>query len=131
MVVRLAYAFAAHDDITEAFAWWDLNLVAAALGAVGVDLLKELLNITTVTKSTWSDIIEDEIMELPAVVTARSGILDLTIAQILGLKKGDILELSYDPNSPLKVLVEDQVKFTAIPGTHNGRKAISLSGIDN
>ncbi len=95
------------------------------------DLLKELLNITTVTKSTWSDIIEDEIMELPAVVTARSGILDLTIAQILGLKKGDILELSYDPNSPLKVLVEDQVKFTAIPGTHNGRKAISLSGIDN
>ncbi len=95
------------------------------------DLLKELLNITTVTKSTWSDIIEDEIMELPAVVTARSGVLDLTIAQILDLKKGDILELSYDPNSPLKVLVEDQVRFTAIPGTHNGRKAISLSAIEN
>jgi len=95
------------------------------------DLLKELLNITTVTKSTWSDIIEDEIMELPAVVTARSGVLDLTVAQILDLKKDDILELSYDPNSPLKVLVEDQVKFTAIPGTHNGRKAISLSAIEN
>ena len=95
------------------------------------DLLKELLNITNVTQSTWSDIIEDEIMELPAVVTAQSGVLNLTIAQILELKKGDILELGYDPNSPLKVLIEDQVKFTAITGTHNGRKAISLSAIDN
>jgi flagellar motor switch protein FliM len=94
------------------------------------DLLKELLNITTVTKSTWSDIIEDEIMDLPTVVTAQSGIINLTVAQILALKKGEVLELGYDPNNPLKVLVEDQVKFNAIPGTHNGRKAISLSALD-
>ena len=30
---------------------------------------------------------------------------------------------------PLKVLVEDSLKFFAKPGTHNGRKAISLTGV--
>jgi flagellar motor switch protein FliM len=44
---------------------------------------------------------------------------------------GDILELDYDPSAPLKVLVEEKVKFSAIPGTHNGKKAISLTGIFN
>ena len=43
--------------------------------------------------------------------------------------KGDILTLDYDPNLPLKVLVEDKPKFFAIPGTHNGKKAISLTGV--
>lgn len=93
------------------------------------DLLKKLLSISKANKSNWYEVIEDEILELPTVITAQSGILNLSISQILDLKKGDVLNLDYDPNSSLKVLVEDQHTFNAVPGTHNGKKAISLTGM--
>jgi flagellar motor switch protein FliM len=93
------------------------------------DSLRELLNIPTITKSTWQGVLEDEIKEVPAKITALSGTITLSINQILRMKEGDILDLDYDPNTPLKILVEDKVKFFAIPGTHNGKKAISLTGI--
>ena len=93
------------------------------------DSLRELLNIPTIIKSTWQSVLEDEVQEVPATITALSGNITLSIKQILDLRKGDILDLDYDPNVPLKVLVEDKIKFLAIPGTHNGKKAISLTGI--
>lgn len=93
------------------------------------DSLRELLNIPTITKSTWQNVLEDEVQEIPATITALSGNIILSIRQILQLQEGDILDIEYDPNTPLKVLVEDKVKFFAIPGTHNGKKAISLTGV--
>ncbi len=93
------------------------------------DALRELLNIPTITKSTWQNVLEDEIKEVPATITALSGNITLTINEIMRLQEGDILTLDYDPNLPLRVLVEDKPKFLAIPGTHNGKKAISLTGV--
>lgn len=93
------------------------------------DSLRELLNIPTITKSSWQNVLEDEVQEVPAMVTALSGIITLSINEILHLQEGDILNIDYDPNTPLKVLVEDKIKFLAIPGTHNGKKAISLTGV--
>lgn len=93
------------------------------------DLLKNLLNISKANKSNWYDVIEEELLELPTVITAQSGSVNLSVSQLLDLKNGDILNLDYDPNSPLRVLVDDQHIFYAIPGTHNGKKAISLTGM--
>jgi len=93
------------------------------------DLLRELLNVSQVNASNWNDVIKEEILELPTVIKAQSGILNLSVSQLLELKEGDILDLNYNPNSPLKVLVEDQHTFYAVPGTHNGKKAISLTGM--
>gem|GEM_PF-213195 len=92
------------------------------------DVLKQLLNISTTTQSTWQAVLEDEVQQVAASITALSGNITLSINQILQLKEGDLLELDYDPNAPLKVMVEDKLKFYAIPGTHNGKKAISLTG---
>lgn len=95
------------------------------------DLLRELLNISTTSRGTWQDVLEDEVLEIPAGITAQSGVITLSVNQILNMELGDILSLDYDPSAPLKVLVEEKVKFSAIPGTHNGKKAISLTGIIN
>jgi flagellar motor switch protein FliM len=95
------------------------------------DLLRELLNISTTSRGTWQDVLEDEVLEIPASITAQSGTITLSVKQILNMELGDILSLDYDPGAPLKVLVEENVKFSAIPGTHNGKKAISLTGIIN
>ncbi len=91
--------------------------------------LKEFLTLSKANRSNWYDVIKEEILDLPAAITAQSGTLSLSVSQLLELKTGDILNLDYDPNSPLKVLVEDQHTFYAVPGTHNGKKAISLTGM--
>ncbi len=93
------------------------------------ELLRELLNINKTTKSSWQDILEEEVRDVPATITAQSGRLSLTVEQILHMKEGDIFDIDYDPNSPLRILVEEKLKFFAVPGTHNGKKAISLTGV--
>lgn len=95
------------------------------------DLLRELLNISKVTRGTWQDVLEEEVRDIPSIVTAQSGTMTLSINQVLNMEVGDIIDLNYDPGAPLKVLVDDKVKFFAIPGTHNGKKAISLTGVVN
>ncbi|MCP3889957.1 MAG: hypothetical protein GY702_13960 [Desulfobulbaceae bacterium] len=92
------------------------------------ELLKEILTISTQTKSAWQEVMEEELHDIPVTVTALSGTLELNVNEVLKLKPGDILALDYDPNIPLKVLVENIPKFYAVPGTNNGNKAISLTG---
>lgn len=91
--------------------------------------LKNLLRINAKHTVTWQETLVREVKNMTANITAQSGQIKLTVQEVLQLKVGDILEIDYDPNSPLKVLVENQPKFYAIPGTHNGQKAISLTGI--
>lgn len=93
------------------------------------DSLRELLNIPSLTSSSWQSVLEDEVREVATTVTALSGTIQLTVKEILNLQAGDIINIDYDPNAPLKVLVEDRVKFSAIPGLHNGKKAISLVAV--
>ncbi|MBW1635198.1 MAG: flagellar motor switch protein FliM [Deltaproteobacteria bacterium] len=93
------------------------------------DLLKDLLNISSVNKSSWQSVLEDEVLEMAASITAQSGTINLSISQLLQLKNGDLLDLDYDPDRPLTVFVENQPAFFAVPGTHNGKKAINLTGM--
>jgi flagellar motor switch protein FliM len=77
----------------------------------------------------WSSPIESEIQQIYTELIAQSGIISMSVNEILELEKGDTVFIDYNPNSPLKILVEEQPKFYAIPGTHNGKKAISITGV--
>lgn len=91
------------------------------------ELLKELLNISSQTKSNWHEIIEEQLQDMPVTVIAQSGTIEMSVKNVLGLQVGDVINLDYDPNSPIQVLVENSPKYYAVPGTHNGKKAISLT----
>lgn len=91
--------------------------------------LKELLSVQTSSQNLWSDTLRQDAIELHTDVIAQSGLINLSVGEVAQLQPGDIIDLDYDPNSPLKVLVEGQLKFFAQPGTHNGKKAISLTGV--
>jgi len=93
------------------------------------DALKELLNVSKSKKGLWTEILEQEIPYITAEIVAQSGNITMSVNEILSLQEGDILFLDYNPNSPLNVLVENQVKFNAIPGTHNGKKAINITSV--
>ncbi len=89
--------------------------------------LKELLKISSHSSNSWRDICTMQLNSMPLTIIAQSGEITMTVRELIGLQQGDILELGYDPNSPLRVLVESRHKFNAIAGTHNGNKAISLT----
>ncbi len=91
--------------------------------------LKELLNVNKGKYGLWTDILEEEIAQISAELIAQSGIINMSVNEILDLEKGDTLFLDYNPNSPLQILIENKPKFYAIPGTHNGKKAISITDI--
>lgn len=91
--------------------------------------LKELLNVNKSKQGFWTEILEDEIQEIFTEIIAQSGTITMSVDDVLALKEGDILQLNYNPNSPLKILVGNRQKFYAIPGTHNGKKAINITGV--
>ena len=91
--------------------------------------LKDLLSVRTGQIGEWSRLIMEEILDMPTTIIAQSGTLTLPLSQVLSFEKGDIIPLDYDPNAPLRVLVENNLKFFARPGVHAGKRAISLTGV--
>jgi flagellar motor switch protein FliM len=89
---------------------------------------KAVATITQAATNTWTEIIALQALEMESQVTARSGLISMNIGHILDLQPGDIIDLQYNPDQPLTVLVEDQPLFLAIPGERNGKKAVHITG---
>ncbi|WP_028579359.1 flagellar motor switch protein FliM [Desulfogranum japonicum] len=92
------------------------------------EAFREMVTVTQAS-SNWNKIITREALEMECMVIARSGLIDMTIRKILQLKKGDIIDLGYDPTQPISIVVENQPKFRAIPGERNGKKAFHITGL--
>ncbi|PID55475.1 hypothetical protein CSB45_15860 [candidate division KSB3 bacterium] len=92
-----------------------------------LEQLQELLKVSSQKGSTWKQIFSQQMQKVPLSVTAKSGEFTITIRDLLQMRKGDVLEINYDPNQPLQILVEGRHKFNALAGTHNGNKAINLT----
>ncbi len=93
--------------------------------------LKKLLSVHSSNQTLWGDVLQKDAVSLQAEVTAQSGTINSTIKEVARLQAGDILYLDYDPNNPLRLLVEGQIKFYAQPGTHNGKKAVAITSVHN
>ncbi len=91
--------------------------------------LKDLLSVRTSTFGEWSDQLIHELLEMSTTIIAQSGTITMPLSKVISFKQGDIIPLDYDPNSPLRVLIEDKLKFFARPGIHAGKRAISLTGV--
>ncbi len=105
-----------------------------AIPYVSLDPIREKLkNMMTVTstENSWTSIIEEHILAMGNTVTARSGMFQLSIKDILALQTGQILDPGYNPNQPLTILVEGKPKFMAQPGERAGKKAIHITKIIN
>ncbi len=107
---------------------FDLVFPVATLDPVR-EQLRDLLTVKTVHQSGWKDLLLEEVNRMSATVIAQSGVITMPVRNVMKLKEGDIIDIAYDPNAPLKILVEEQHKFFAIPGTVSGKKAIHLTGV--
>ncbi len=109
---------------------FDIVFPVATLDPVR-EILRDLLTVRTVKQSGWYEILTRELEQMTTTIIARSGLVTMPVHKVMNLKKGDIIGLNYDPNSPLQVLVEDSQKFFAVPGSINGKKAIHLTGVQD
>ena len=92
--------------------------------------LKELLNVNVLTKNSWRESARNALSRVEATVIAQSGIITMTVGDILNLKPGDTIPLDYDPNRFLKILVEDKIKFYAQAGISGGKKAVGITAVN-
>jgi len=88
---------------------------------------KEIVSVTQ-TAYTWGNFFAEEALEMDCTVTAQSGTISMSIREIMQLQGGDIVDLGYDPDRPLDILIEDKPKFSAVPGERNGKKAFHVTG---
>jgi flagellar motor switch protein FliM len=62
-------------------------------------------------------------------VSVQVGKTSLSTAQVLGLKKGDVIPLNASVNSQLDVFVENRRKFGGRPGIHAKKKAVMITSV--
>ncbi len=69
-----------------------------------------------------------EVVALPVIVDL--GGIDITVREILSLKRGDVVNLvNTKINSDMNVKVTDQVKFRGRPGVVGHKKAVQITGV--
>jgi flagellar motor switch protein FliM len=59
-------------------------------------------------------------------VSALLGQTKLSLKQIMRLKEGDVLRVMRDPESLIEVVVKDKMKYRAVIGRAQSRKAVKL-----
>jgi flagellar motor switch protein FliM len=76
----------------------------------------------------WQAQLEQEIHLMDVDISARLATLQLTVRDILNFEEGDILDLGCAPSSPLQIRAAGKPKFQAMAGTHQGKKAVRITG---
>ncbi len=89
--------------------------------------LMNLLHLDDLEGKGWSEIITENLGSMPVTVMAQTGLLDLTVKQLIELKVGDIVPIDHDPNTNLNVLVEGIMKFSGTPGQHDHRRSVRIT----
>lgn len=75
----------------------------------------------------WINRIKEQIMQTTANLLVRLGTAEITVADLVKLEVGDIIQLDTDATVPLDVLVEGIPKFKGLPGLLKGNRAIKIT----
>ena len=92
------------------------------------DKFRGLVRVAQATTRGWARLFARELLTMECGVAARSGLIPMTIRRLLALRAGEVIDLPYNPDQPLTVLVEDRPLFTAIAGERDGRRAFHVTG---
>ena len=71
--------------------------------------------------------LEENLLNSKVGVKVALGEARMTLRRFLSLKSGDRILLNQDQNKPLKVLVQDKLKFLATQGAYKGKNAVQIN----
>ena len=71
--------------------------------------------------------LEENLLNSKVGVKVALGEARITLRRFLSLKSGDRILLNQDQNKPLRVLVQDKLKFLATQGAYKGKNAVQIN----
>ncbi len=80
-------------------------------------------------KEDQSNKVRDNILQSEVNLVAQLGTADINIKDFMTLQKGDLIRLKENINDPLKISVNEKMKFLGSPGTSGMHKAIEINNI--
>ena len=100
------------------------EIVAPLVGGKTIDVSPELLK-------KMPERIVRCMQEAPMEVSARLSSAMITLNDVMGIQKGDVIVLDRKVNTPVDVLVNGQMCFQAWPAQYSGRSAIVVAEPNN
>jgi flagellar motor switch protein FliM len=76
-----------------------------------------------------SGLLQERIGHLTVPVCAELGRASITIEEFLGLSVNDVIQLDQLVDEPLKVKINEQIKYLAHPGTKKSRMAVKIEQV--
>lgn len=122
--VVLIYRFEVR--IEDASGIFELVFVLDSLAPISVPLQK-LSRLNGVDDQNWADLITGNLDSMPFTIMARSCLIDLSIRELIGLKVGDVIPVSHQPDSSVDVLVEGVTKFSGTTGQKDHKKNVMIT----
>jgi len=71
--------------------------------------------------------LEEKLLNSKVCVKVDLGEARMSLRSFLTLKEGDRILLNQDQNKPLKVLVQDKLKYLATQGAYKGKNAVQIT----
>lgn len=78
-------------------------------------------------KAIWTQIIKEQLTNVSTDVRVNLGETDISVQQLMRMKKGDIITLNQDASKELDVLVEGVSKFKGFYGISHGSIAMKVT----
>ena len=78
----------------------------------------------------WKERISDHLRAVPVDMSAELGTSEITLRDLLDLKRDDILHMNVGPKDPMVLKVQEVQKGTCVAGQRSGNYAIEVLSID-
>lgn len=78
-------------------------------------------------KKLWTSVLEGQLMETEVEMKVNLGSTEISVNELMNLKKGDVLGLDQDATGEFDVMVEGVKKYKSYYGVHHGSVAVQLT----
>jgi len=77
--------------------------------------------------TAWINRFKNRVKEAPVDIRVQLGTAVIRGRDLMNLQPGDVITLNEDRASPLRVFIEDMVKFAGKPGSYRGSRAVQIT----
>ena len=79
--------------------------------------------------SIWTKAMNEHVQNTLSTLTVKLGESEMTIGDVINLKKGDIIPLNTEASGDISVCIENIEKMKCIMGIHKGNKAVQITDL--
>ena len=78
-------------------------------------------------KNLWTSTIEEQLLDTEVELKVNLGATEISLDELMQLKKGDIIPLDQDSTGEFDVYVENVKKYKAYHGVYHGTVAVQVT----